>query len=277
MAFTAVIGLAAGTTAVTVVTVAAAVVEIGVALTIVGAVTGNKNLMKVGGMMTLVGGGVGMIAGAGGAAAGAAAGEAGAAGVGEAAVGEAGSSFASSVGDGLATDAMGATVSESSAAATLADGSGLGSMADLSAMNPTDTALANGTKASPGGAESVTPDITAGTPQAPDSTIVADNTTVSAPTNTDLTPATQTDTGLSSRTDILNKFNAPTSTSDFFGGISNFAKNNKDLIGSAMKGMADQSNADRKYELDKQYLDQKSFGNQVANFAPRGILSGARQ
>lgn len=269
MAFTAVIGLAAGTTAVTVVTVAAAVVEIGVALTIVGAVTGNKTLMKVGGIMTLVGGGVGLIAGAGGAAAGAAAGEIGTEGA--IAADAAGGSFASSVGDGLATDAMGATVSENAAAATLADSSSLGG-AGLSAQTMNDMAPSIGSNPVQG----ATPDITAGAPQAADSTIVADNTTVSAPTNTDLTPATQTDTGLSSRTDILNKFNAPTSTNDFFGGISNFAKNNKDLIGSAMKGMADQANADRKYELDSQYVNLKSFGNQVGSYAPRGILSGAR-
>jgi hypothetical protein len=67
MAFTAVVALASAET-VTAVMVLAAVAEVGTAMTIVGAVTGNKELTKIGGTMALVGGIGGMAAGAMGAA-----------------------------------------------------------------------------------------------------------------------------------------------------------------------------------------------------------------
>jgi hypothetical protein len=71
MAFSAVIALAGGEAA-TATLVLTAVAEVGTAMTVVGAVTGNKDLMKIGAVMGLVGGVGGMIAGAGDAAAGAA-------------------------------------------------------------------------------------------------------------------------------------------------------------------------------------------------------------
>ena len=63
MAFTAVTALVAAET-VTATMVLAAVAQIGTAMTIVGAVTGSKDLMKLGGTMALVGGIGGMAAGA---------------------------------------------------------------------------------------------------------------------------------------------------------------------------------------------------------------------
>jgi len=63
MAFTAVTALVAAET-VTATMVLAAVAQVGTALTIVGAVTGSKDLMKLGGTMALVGGIGGMAAGA---------------------------------------------------------------------------------------------------------------------------------------------------------------------------------------------------------------------
>src|SRR3954468_1511272 len=73
MAFTAVGAIIAGE-AVTAGVVLAAVAEVGMAVTVVGAVTGSKDMMKVGGIMSLVGGVGSLAAGAfeGGAAAGAA-------------------------------------------------------------------------------------------------------------------------------------------------------------------------------------------------------------
>ena len=68
MAFTAVAALVSGTAA-TATLVLAAMVEIGTVMTIVGAVTGNKDLMKLGGVISLVGGVGGLVAGAVGGAA----------------------------------------------------------------------------------------------------------------------------------------------------------------------------------------------------------------
>lgn len=65
MAFTAVAALVAGE-AVTAGLVLAAVAEVGMAITVVGAVTGSKDMMKVGGIMSLVGGVGSMVAGAAG-------------------------------------------------------------------------------------------------------------------------------------------------------------------------------------------------------------------
>jgi hypothetical protein len=83
MAFTATVALVTGSEAVSAGLVLAAVAEVGTAVTAVGAVTGNKDMMKVGGAMAIVGIGGGLVAGAvegAGAAAGAgmAAGETGA-------------------------------------------------------------------------------------------------------------------------------------------------------------------------------------------------------
>lgn len=64
MAFTATAAIIAGSQAVTATLVLAAVAEIGMAVTLVGAVTGNKKMMKIGGVMSLVGGVGGMVAGA---------------------------------------------------------------------------------------------------------------------------------------------------------------------------------------------------------------------
>jgi hypothetical protein len=67
LAFTGVAALiaAAGTeTAITATMVLSAVAEVGTAMTVVGAVTGSKDLMQVGGAMSLVGGVGGMVAGA---------------------------------------------------------------------------------------------------------------------------------------------------------------------------------------------------------------------
>lgn len=64
MAELAVVALVAGEAAVTAATVLTAVAEVGAAMSIVGAVTGNKDLIKIGGTMALVGGVGSMAAGA---------------------------------------------------------------------------------------------------------------------------------------------------------------------------------------------------------------------
>lgn len=62
MAFTGIAAVASGT--VTTATVLAAVAEVGMVMTVVGAVTGSKSLMKIGGVLGLVGGVGGLINGA---------------------------------------------------------------------------------------------------------------------------------------------------------------------------------------------------------------------
>lgn len=69
MGFSAIAGMIAGTTAVTATAVLGAVTTIGLEMSLVGAVTGSKGLMKLGGVMSLVGGVGGMINGAIGSAA----------------------------------------------------------------------------------------------------------------------------------------------------------------------------------------------------------------
>lgn len=64
MAFTSITALAAGQ-AVNAALVLGAMVEVGTVMTVVGAVTGNKDIAKIGGTMALVGGVGGLIAGAG--------------------------------------------------------------------------------------------------------------------------------------------------------------------------------------------------------------------
>ena len=64
MAELAVVALVAGEAAVTAATVLTAVAQVGTAMSIVGAVTGNKDLTKIGGTMALVGGVGSMAAGA---------------------------------------------------------------------------------------------------------------------------------------------------------------------------------------------------------------------
>lgn len=102
MAFTSIAALVGGSAA-SATLVLGAIAEVGMAMSVVGAVTGNKKLMKVGGVLGLVGGVGGMIARAGTAAAGAAAG----AGAGEVAgleqLGEAGGYGFTSAETGLQT------------------------------------------------------------------------------------------------------------------------------------------------------------------------------
>lgn len=64
MAELAVVALVAGEAAVTAATVLTAVAEVGTAMSIVGAVTGSKDLMKIGGTMAMVGGLGGLAEGA---------------------------------------------------------------------------------------------------------------------------------------------------------------------------------------------------------------------
>lgn len=273
MAFTAVGALVAGETAVTATLVLSAVAEVGVAMTVVGAVTGSKDLMKIGGILGLVGGVGGMIAG-GMSAAG------GAAGVGEAGWGA--DLGAEALSGATADAAMGAAESGVVSSAVTPSAVSAEPLADLGVPtpNPTDMRIASGTQTTPSG--TIASEMQAGPtvndistpsgpqgpqgPQAPSSP--ADN-----PLDQRLANGTATSPG-----------NAPRTSGSFWKSFSDFANNNKtlfsggmQLLGGAMKGASDASMWDQKMALEQQRLAQTSHGSEVANFAPRtGVINGAR-
>lgn len=270
MAFTAVIGIATSTTAVTAVTVLAAVAEIGMAMTVVGAVTGNKSLLKIGGAMSLIGGVGGMMAGAaGGAGAGAAAADS-AAGIGaDAATSAAWGEGAAGLGGDTLT-AMGADVGGSALNSGIISGAQAGGdIAMTTAMNPTDMRLASGTATTPGNAaagnaaQATVNDVAGATgpagAQGPNTPYSMDPTAVSSPM-------------------------APIKSGNFLDGFTNFAKNNKNLLETGVKmisgGLQGANQSDQfqqKLALEKSRVDQTGYGNTVANFRPTGIIAGAQQ
>lgn len=279
MGFTAVVGLAAGTTAVTTVTVLAAVAEIGLALSVVGAVTGSKDLMKIGGMMSLVGGVGGMVANAG-AAAGGAAGSAAAAEsaiTGEAAFG----GYAAEAGSAAAAEAgisAGAAAGESAGASGF--GADLGGQSMRSTMPDLSTSLDMAGNAAPGNASStmsLTPDAASTGLQAPAPAAIQ---APSSPADINYDPfdfqgPTNPLTGLSSN-------GAAQTSSSFFKTFTDFAEKNKEWIKGGLSGMQKSSELQQKNANDNRYMDiqqqtvnQKGYGNTYAA-APRGILSGAR-
>lgn len=267
MAFTTIAGLAAGTTAVTTATVLAAVAEVGLALTVVGAVTGNKTLLKIGGVMSLVGGVGGMIAGATSGAAGAAGG-----------LTEAGTASALEAASAEAMGAYGGTAAAEAATQGIVGGMEGAVSAGTDMLAP---AMDSGF-ASSAGQMSMTP------PAAESSGIVSQ--TQAAPTVNDIaTPQgvqMQTPTGPQAPTGVKapTGATAPTDSGSFFGKFSSFAEKNKTLFNSGLKvvgGMMEGANEgemwDEKMALERDRLKQSSYGNTTSNFAPRrGIIQGAR-
>lgn len=281
MAFTAVGALIVGETAVTATLVLAAVAEVGMALTVVGAITGSKDLMKIGGVLGLVGGVGGMIAGGmSGAAAGA--------GAAEGAAGSAAEGVADTALNG--SDLMSNAFTESGA--TGAGGFGgtaastTGAMPELAASmpNPTDMRLAAGTQSTPGGlvsdamgptpAATVNDVSTPAGPQAPQGPQAP-----SSPADLNANPL---DGRLQAGT-ATTPGNAPVSSGKFWSSFSDFADKNKtllsggmQLLGGAMNGANQRDMWNQKMQLDQQNLQRVSYGNQVGNFAPTGVINGAR-
>jgi hypothetical protein len=268
MAFTATAALVSGSAAVTAGTVLAAVAEVGLALSVVGGVTGNKTLSKIGSVMSLVGGVGGMLAGAAtsGASAATSLADAGA---------DAATSAAWSAGEGLGQD----TLTNMGLDAASGGGGGIINTAQSAApdlagglsMSPADAALQAGTKATSGqmavGGES------AATTASPTANDLA---TVGAPQTK--TVSTPYDKGISSP-------NAPEGASSFLGKFSKFAENNKtlfnsglQLVGGAMKGANEASMFATKADLEQQRINQTKYGNSTASFQPKktGIIAGAQ-
>ncbi len=274
MAFTGIAALIAGE-AVTAVVVLSAVAEVGMVLSVVGAVTGNEDLMKIGGIMGLVGGIGGLVAGGMGAGASAAAGS----------LTEAGTSAAL---DAASAEAMGAFGGELAAdAATQSVVSGMESAASegiigaaaqpaaSTAMHGAAAPIADATAAAPlQGVQSAAPTVNdvagiqapAGAQgpigaQAPTTPWEADFTNTTALSS----PNAGVEAGL-------------VNSDNFFSKFSTFAKNNKDLLntgtqlfGGYMKGQAEEEMWNQKMALER---DRMARANSVGSFAPttRGII-----
>lgn len=270
MAFAAIGALVAGTA-----TAIEVVAAIGTISAIVGGVTGNKELMKVGGVMSLAAGIGSMAMGAMGAteAAGAASLNATADAAGAVSLDAAADASAQALADAVGTaDLAGAT--------NLANPTVTGQLPDLTnpfseASNITSLGNPNPGQMSVGApaAEATVNDV-AGVSG------VADNTAVAGVTSPFDAPYPEAQ---SIRNAVAPEIKAPTSMGDFFKSISKFADDNKmatfgglQLLGGAMSGANQREIADQNAALTQQRLAQTSYGSQVAA-APRGILStGAR-
>ena len=313
MAFTAVIALAeAAAVEVTAAMVFAAVAEVGVAMSIAGAVTGSEDLSKIGGVLSIVGGVGSWATGLSGSAAG---------GLGEVVDATGGLETATNYagGFGEAIDATGGleTATNYAEPSSFSDASSLAATSsvpqDLNQAMP-DYADALGQAQPPGiGQEpgivnnAVTPSVQTPTVDVPGTTpdtqfntndaISGDNGIGNPATNG---PASNPDGSMrTSADDRLGKINSniapkvPGSTGTekvgfgkFFEDISKFAKNNKDLIqmgGYMMQGIQKQSEVDARIKLQNRQLDLVSHGNAVPtyNYASNvmknpGIINAAR-
>jgi hypothetical protein len=281
MAFTAVAALVTAE-AVTATMVLAAVAEVGMALSVVGAVTGSKDLMKIGGAMSLIGGVGGMVAGAASGTAGAAAGAA------EAGLGEAATSAALESASSEALAAYGGAAGAEAATASVVSGmeGAAAAGADLAAaageqgiFSAAAQPAAAAAEAAPGAMQvgpQVEPTVNdVATPSAPQGPAGAEG--PATPYDT----VNPTDQRLAAGTQA-SPMNAPESAGSFFGKMSAFAEKNKtlfssgmQLVGGAMKGANERDMWNQKMELERQRLKQTSYGNQVARFQPRGIVQGA--
>lgn len=275
MAFTAITAIAAGEAAITAATVLTAIAEVGTIMTVVGTVTGSEDLMKMGAVMGLVGGigSMAMGAASGAVATGAEIADASAIGVGLPEIG---------------TEALTAGESALSAGATsmpvlpqtelqatpLGD---LGAQTTMPGAAPVAQAATPPVAATPATQAAPTVNDIAGAqgPQAQSTnSIVAPQARV--------TPEAKT-IAAAPATGPASPPNAPKTFGEYLKSFSKFAEENKTLfsggmqvIGGAFKGMNDASMWGDKMDVDRQKLAQTSYGNTVANFAPRGIISGAK-
>lgn len=277
MAFPAIAALVAGAE-VTAAVVLAAVTEVGVTMTVVGMATGSKDLMKIGGVLSLVGGVGGMIAGAGTAAAG----EAAAGALSDSAT-DAALSAASD--EAIAASAADMAAGEAVGQAQLAELAGspgiVSSPVNLSPMpQPGPIGPADATKAMGNMAETVPPvqadPLAVQAPQgaqAPTGPQAIDAPV--SPADANMNP---TDMRLAAGTQQT-PMQAPSDASSFFGKFSDWANQNKtlfnsgmQLVGGAMKGAADQDMWNQKMALER---DRWNRANSVGTFQPRGIVGGA--
>jgi hypothetical protein len=275
MAFTGIAALVAAET-VTASLVLGAIANVGMIMTVVGGVTGNEKLMKFGGAMSLIGGVGGMIAGAATGAGAAGAAEGMAVGGADAATSAAWAEGAA----GLGQDTLSSIGLDTAASTGLEGGIASAGMPDVSAaLNPTDMRLAAGTQASPGIVASQTAAAASAAPTVNDVAGVDGPAGAQGPTTPYDTP---TDARLAAGTQS-SPMNAPQTSGSYFDRFSSWASKNKQLfsggmqlVGGALKGANDRAMWNEKMALDQQRVNQTSYGSKVANFAPTGIIAGAR-
>jgi hypothetical protein len=288
MAFSSIAALAAGAEATTAL-VLGAVTEVGVTMTVVGAVTGSKDLMQIGAVMGAVGGIGGAIAGGATAAAGA----------------DAVNSFDSGAMQGLVNGASDAADTASSIGATNALSDANYSGADLSRFGgDTTSPVATSTvQAQPLAPASTTAAPTTTATQAVDQTAVQPITPPPGATVNDVTGAQAPNgvtepVGAQGPADVSTPYSNPTDmrlangtqqppggpdlTSDsLFSKFSDWATKNKTLfnagvqvIGGGLSGMNQRDIADQKMALQR---DMWNRANSVGTFSPTatGIVGRA--
>lgn len=290
MAFTGITALVSAAStgaAVTATMVMAAVAEVGLALTVVGAVTGNEKLTKIGGAMSLIGGVGGMIAGAAGGAAGAAAAEAG--------LGEAATTAALETASAEAAAAYGGTAGAEAATAELVSGmeAAASTGADLattaassapqgiveSAIKPIETAAqpAQSMQVAQQPAQTVNDISTPQAPRAPEAPAGAQGPSTPYEAPDMVAGENPTDRALRMGTKTANL--PPQDSNSFFSGMTNWLSKNQNMAGGLFQGAWKGYEANRKHATDQRYLDQRQValdrGNQVARFQPRSIVQGA--
>ena len=294
MAFTAVIGLATGTAAVTATTVMLAIAEVGMALTVVGAVTGDKEMMKVGGTLGLIGG-------VGGAVAGAASGVAGEVAA-EGAAGFMGPPVDELAGLGSIEEPLSGIVQNTASEVITPEASNLigtqsengfeRSLEDNIVQNPgVNQAQAAPTQVSvtpePIATNANTTNVSpANTAQANPLDATTGQTGTTNVTGTVTTPNTLAEsTGITGSPDALMGppdylANASKPASDYFSGFLKFAKENDKLMstglqlgGSMMNGMQKQSQFDQQMGMAQQ---RQAWGNSVPSLAPRSLIQSAK-
>jgi hypothetical protein len=259
--------------------VLAAVTEVGLTMTVVGAVAGSNDLLKIGGVLSLVGSVGGMIAGAGTAAAG----EAAAGALSDSATDAALSAASEEAVTASAADmALGETVGQAQLA-ELAGGQGIvSSPVNLSPMpQPAPIGPADATKAMGNMAQTVpVPQVQADplsvqAPQGAQAPIGPKG--VDAPVSPADANVNPTDMRLAEGTQQT-PMQAPSDSSSFFGKFSTWANENKTLFnggmqlaGGALSGAAKASAEEDKMDF---YRDKFNRSNSVGTWQPRGIVGG---
>lgn len=288
MAFTAVASVLAGTASTAV--VIAAIGEVGLALTVAGAVTGNKNLMKVGAVMGVAGGvgslatsafgaateGAAAIAGDSAVNAGLSAGETGAMDMGIGAAAEGGSAIASDIGSGIANSS-----------GAMADGGG--EIAGIDQISGDQTMQPNVGGGSGVDAPKMPEDSPSNSP--------FNSSTPASETNS-LSPAYDSgnhfsDAGHAAQTGIDNSYvgsgtaetaNKSLNGSSYFNKLSNYLTSDKGMNTSlqlgagALSGIGKAYSDNRNNQLNQQALDLKKQAAVNANDQVRvaGIINKAR-
>jgi hypothetical protein len=285
LAFTATLALVGGAE-VTTGLVLGAMAEVGTAMTIVGAVTGNKALMQIGGVIGLVGGVGGLVSGA----------VSGAASATGSAIDASGNAVSASGAEVGAANALsdssyaganwGAAATEGANSATsglAAASSGVSGAPDIAGLADEAHSSMLSDNWSPGESgvqapETPAPAQATSQPSAPSSTSQASGASPSSDLNAR--------NGMDVQSDAANKatysqntsqnWSAPQAPKDYFGGFMNWVKNNQLLAngvlkfaGGALQGMNERDMFDKKLgQQQKQFDTLYGHANEVASYKP---------